>query len=715
MVNWLHPSLINLIDIISKMNSKFWILSLALTMVQGLLIAQTGDLEGTVISVKDNLPLSGAHVILTSNNKIAITNYNGKYKFSQLPFGTYEISVSYVGYASIKREVVISEVITYQDYKLQEKAYLADEAIVTATGTKIARKDVLPAISVVPRETLEESRESALLPVINEHVPGVFVTERGVTGFGVAGGAAGKISIRGVGGNPNTGVLVLIDGSPQYMGLFGHPLPDSYVSSDAEKVEVIRGPASIMYGSNAMAGVINIISRKLRQDGVGGHARLSYGSYNTRKVMGNAGYKNKGFEVFASVNHDHTDGHRDNSSFDITNGYLKVSGKLGEHFKLSGDGSIAVFQTEDPGPATNPDSSYLLEKHWIDIKRNMFSMSLDNSFSIAEGAFKAFYNSGKHKIYDGFLSTDHNYGFSIYETLIPFSGNSISAGFDYKNYGGKAENTEAMMGQGVMFVDTALFELGGYVMMRQELAGKWILTAGLRLNHQNISGNEWVPQFGINYLVNSNNIIKASVSKGFRYPTIRELFMWQPANPQLHPERMWCYEGSFLSGFPNQNLQFEFTLYYQEGDNLIQSIGQYPNVRYENTGDFTHYGIEVSGTWEPLSFLGIETNYSWLHMDEAITGAPEHQWFTAARFHYKKVVFKLSGMYIHGLYTSTLPESIENYYLLNARLSYQVLKFMNVWLSGDNLLNTQYEINYDYPMPGITVFAGIDLKFQSNK
>ena len=124
MVNWLHPSLINLIDIISKMNSKFWILSLALTMVQGLLIAQTGDLEGTVISVKDNLPLSGAHVILTSNNKIAITNYNGKYKFSQLPFGTYEISVSYVGYASIKREVVISEVITYQDYKLQEKAQL---------------------------------------------------------------------------------------------------------------------------------------------------------------------------------------------------------------------------------------------------------------------------------------------------------------------------------------------------------------------------------------------------------------------------------------------------------------------------------------------------------------------------------------------------------------------------------------------------------------
>jgi hypothetical protein len=64
-----------------------------------------------------------------------------------------------------------------------------------------------------------------------------------------------------LGGNPTTGVLMLIDGHPQFMGIMGHPLPDSYVASDVERVEVIRGPASILYGTNAMGGVINIITK----------------------------------------------------------------------------------------------------------------------------------------------------------------------------------------------------------------------------------------------------------------------------------------------------------------------------------------------------------------------------------------------------------------------------------------------------------------------
>jgi len=68
----------------------------------------------------------------------------------------------------------------------------------------------------------------------------------------VANGTAGQISIRGIGVNPTTGVLILIDGHPQYMGIMGHPLADSYVASDAERVEVIRGPGSLLYGSNAM-------------------------------------------------------------------------------------------------------------------------------------------------------------------------------------------------------------------------------------------------------------------------------------------------------------------------------------------------------------------------------------------------------------------------------------------------------------------------------
>ena len=109
-----------------------------------------------------------------------------------------------------------------------------DEVVVTGNRTLVNRNNVPMNITVVGRSEIENSSESALLPVLSERVPGLFVSERGITGFGVASGAAGGISIRGIGGSPNTQMLVLIDGHPQFMGLMGHPLPDAYVASDVE-------------------------------------------------------------------------------------------------------------------------------------------------------------------------------------------------------------------------------------------------------------------------------------------------------------------------------------------------------------------------------------------------------------------------------------------------------------------------------------------------
>jgi len=166
-----------------------------------------------------------------------------------------------------------------------------DEVVVTGTAVKVNRSNIPMAVSVVSTTQLYQSIETALLPALNGRVPGLFVTERGIMGFGVSTGAAGQISIRGIGGSPTIGVLMLIDGHPQFMGIFGHPLPDSYVASDVEKVEVIRGPASILYGSNAMGGVINIITRKQKENGFHGNAHLMAGSYNTSKYMASGGYK----------------------------------------------------------------------------------------------------------------------------------------------------------------------------------------------------------------------------------------------------------------------------------------------------------------------------------------------------------------------------------------------------------------------------------------
>ncbi|KAA6308470.1 iron complex outermembrane receptor protein, partial [termite gut metagenome] len=250
-----------------------------------------------------------------------------------------------------------------------------DEIIVTGTRAQINRNNVPMTISVINRNDIEESSESALLPVLSERIPGMFVTERGITGFGVSSGGSGGITVRGVGGSPTTSVLVLIDGHPQYMGIMGHHLPDAYVASDVERVEVVRGPASILYGSNAMGGVINLITRKQNQDGWSTNGRLMYGSYHTQKYMLNGGWKHGKSDVFASINHDRTDGHRNNSGFHITNAYTRAGYGLSEYFRIWGDVSVASFTAQNPGTIARP-----LFDNIADIIRGVASATLENNY-----------------------------------------------------------------------------------------------------------------------------------------------------------------------------------------------------------------------------------------------------------------------------------------------------------------------------------------------
>ena len=125
-----------------------------------------------------------------------------------------------------------------------------EEVVVTGSKIGISRKLIPLSVSQISKQDIENSGQMNILPALNTFVPGIFVTERNIVGFGVGKGGSGAISMRGISSSPNTDVLVLIDGHPQYQGIFGHPLADAYVASDVEKVEIIRGPASLLYGSN---------------------------------------------------------------------------------------------------------------------------------------------------------------------------------------------------------------------------------------------------------------------------------------------------------------------------------------------------------------------------------------------------------------------------------------------------------------------------------
>ena len=579
-----------------------------------------------------------------------------------------------------------------------------DEIVVTGTPIKINKNNVPMAVSVVNQSQIEESDESALLPILNGRVPGLFVTERGVTGFGVAQGSAGQISIRGIGGNPTTGVLMLIDGHPQFMGIMGHPLPDSYVASDVERVEVIRGPASILYGSNAMGGAINIITKKQTKEGIHGNARFSYGSFNTQKYLAAVGLRKNKMNVFLSVNHDQTDGHREHSDFNITNGYIKLGYDINRHFYASTDFSLAAYDAADPGPDTLNASP----GETIDIVRGYWAFTLQNEYEKASGALKGFYNFGEHEITDGFHSNDHNYGINLYESIKLFKGNNITLGVDYLNYGGLAENKKAMNGNGIVFADTTVNEIGIYTFIQQTFAEKLTLNAGFRYQNHSVYGGQWIPSAGFAYKIGELSTWKGSVSKGFRSPTLRELFLWGP-NPELDPESIISFETGISRLFFSNKLNVEISVYNVKGDNLIVNV---PMQGLQNTGSVDNTGIELAINAELLKNLSVNTTYSYINMESPVYATPKHHMFINVHYRVKKLQLMSSLQQVSDLDNDPSQRVNQvSYTLLNAKVMFNLTKNLKLYLSGENLLDSDYEVNQYYTMPGITVFSGINFIF----
>jgi len=581
-----------------------------------------------------------------------------------------------------------------------------DEVVITGTAVKVNKRNVPMAVSVVNNLQITESNETSLLPLLNGRIPGLFVTERGVLGFGVATNAAGQISIRGIGGSPTTGVLMLIDGHPQFMGIFGHPLPDSYIASDVERVEVIRGPASILYGSNAMGGVINIITKKQTREGISGNAHLMYGSYNTQKYMASGGYKKNKYSLFASINHDQTDGHRPNSDFSITNGYLKLSYELNSNITAHTDFSIAHFKTTDPGP----DTLNAVPGNSLDITRGYWALTVDNNFEKLSGITKLFYNFGEHDISDGFHSKDANYGLNIFETAKLFKGTSITLGADYLTYGGRAENELAMNGQGILFKDTTLYDAGIYGFIQQTIFDRITLNAGLRLQKHEVYGSEWIPAGGFAWRVGPHLTWKSSIAKGFRSPTIRELYIWNH-NVNLDPETIMNYETGILKSSPDQKFKIELTGFIIKGDNMIVTV---PMIGLENAGEVNNSGVELGVNLNPANNLNLNLTYSFTHMKKPVYATPKHNLFVSCNYLWNKLRITSSVQHINTLDTDPLvnSESFEDYTLFNSRISYQVFKYAELFISAENIFNQKYENNIYYTMPGITLFGGIKLNIR---
>ncbi|MCR4994125.1 MAG: TonB-dependent receptor [Bacteroidales bacterium] len=602
-----------------------------------------------------------------------------------------------------------------------------NDVVVTGTRTAVPEQAIVSTISTVTGEQLSQMERLSVLPTLTEQVPNLFVTQRGVMGYGVSGGAAGGVSVRGL--SSGTGqVMFLVDGHPQYQGIFGHSIADAYQTMLAERIEVVRGPASMLYGSNAMGGVVNIITRDSKREGVHTDLNVGAGSYGSVQTGAHSSVRSGGFFSDVALNFQRSDNHRANMGFYQYGGVAKAGYEFSSHWKAWATFNLTHFAASNPGPVSAP----LLEaRQWIN--RGVVEAVAENNYTRTSGAVSVYHNFGRHKINDGhevtaaardflFRSKDALTGVSAHQGFGLWRGNWITVGFDYQNIHGECWNADIntderlnrKMEQNMHYpLDKSLTEVAGYLDWREDVTSWWTLEAGVRYDHHSEVGGEWIPQGGMVIRPVRNGELKLSVGKGFRVPNLKEMYLYGIANPDLDPERMLNYEVAWKQRLQSGRLTYGVNLFYLKADNLIgtmmvPALGR--NANY-NTGETEHYGGEIEAAWHINKHWSVNTNHSYLHTQKAILAAPEYKGYFGAQYRVAKLELNGGLQLVSGLCTNVQTESEENFTLLNLGASYQLLPQLKLWLRGENLLAQKYVINEGFPMPKATVMGGVHVSF----
>jgi outer membrane cobalamin receptor len=553
------------------------------------------------------------------------------------------------------------------------KVYYLDKVVVTAKRTEAKLRNCSASVSFLNRLDLEGSNSNNAVEVLN-YLPGVFIEKTG--DFGRA-----DIDIRGI-GSQGRRIAILVDGRPEKMSLFGCAITHSLPLSNAEKVELVRGPSSVLYGSDALGGVVNIITRK-GKDAQNDYT-FSYGSFDTYVNRLRLGANLKDFDFSATADKRKSSGHIKNSAYDgeeysLNLGFLPTK-------KLSGDFDVRYFKGYKEEPLPSPPGT------WNDYQRYGASLNLENKLSPDwKGKLDLYSNWGEHLFSDGWHSKDLTYGLELQADGELTKDNNLTVGSEWRHLNGRR------LSQPEGEWDRDQFSV--FFQDEQMLLHRILISLGERYDHDRISGDDFSTHGGMVLDLSRGTSLRLSVNKGFRYPQINELYLFPSSNKELKSEEVWNYEAGINQKF-SSGLSMDLTGFIMKGENLIE-VGANPSpppmFLFQNIGKFDFRGVEAGVRLEEDKLNG-QVYYSHLNPKEKTMGRPEDKLSMKIRFHRSKSSLSLDGQYVWNYYAQNHhQDKIDAFFVLNSKVSYEITGHLELFAGVENILNELCQVYVDLP------------------
>lgn len=583
-------------------------------------------------------------------------------------------------------------------------------------------------ITSVTKEQLEALNAQDLTDALRR-IPGVVVSRYNAIGsFG--GGDGGSIFVRGHGsGRPGGEISTRIDGIPRFVGIWTHPLLDTINVDTASRIDVYKSPQPVRFGNMSFAAV-NLIPRRVTTPGFETRTMASYGSFGILVLRGEHGGKVDAFDYNLILSYRQSDGHRSGAGGRVGG----VQGRVG--YEINGNWYAALLvdhtnaDVEDPGPEGVPmpprPGEFLTDDE-------LYVLKLSHLYESVEGHVKLYLEVGdiRWKQWDATVPepfdslTDYlNYGVHAEETFRPWEGGELTAGYDFDLFGG--DFVESRPSGDRVDVSRSFYNTGPYLQVAhtfRALEDKLTITpsAGVRYNYSRYFGGDWGAQAGV-VAAWEETELHANYARAYNLPGVYVVVnydAWGRGDDwkDLDAELLDHFEVGVSQGVTGQ-LRLSLTGYYDDVSDAIRFVPPPPfPPLFENIGDYDVLGAEATIEWLPRRNIRLFAGSAYSYTEPRdVPNVPE--WTVSFGAMYRpidKVTIHVDGQWIDSLYVlnpryTSAQKSVDAYFLLNARLSYDISRHVEIFVVGENLTDANYEFRPGYPLPGISGTIGLEIK-----